>query len=333
MNRTGRLLVVPSDPMEEGHARSGVPLPDFLAAKYELDERSLNPIVRNVFEAALRSLVSVRILDLGCGSGSTLRRILRADSTANVDITAVDRDSSLLDIARATVIEDLEKRDFDISFDISKNIGRIVAERHRQKITIQLQQADLRDFQPDQPGRYDAVIAHALMDLLPASLMAKRIYHWLAPAGLFYASLNYDGGTTLFPQYADLTLEAAIMASYDQSMDRHLNNNPCGGAQSGRRLHTALMAAGYDVLAYGSSDWNITPYFGSYRDQDRLCLAALLDMIHDEAQRSGLFQVSDIDAWYRHRLGQLQAASLGLIIHQIDMVGQKSHKASPDQAS
>jgi SAM-dependent methyltransferase len=292
---------------------------EYLDAKYPLDERSLNRDVRAVFESALRSHSSVRVLDIGCGNGASLCRLLRAGLNGRVELTGVDRDPELLQLARSRAVHDLEMADFELS----RSTEVIQARRNREAITLRFEAADLAGYETEQPGIHDAVIAQALMDLLPVKPMVERIREWLAPAGLFYASLNYDGGTVLFPAYPDDAFETALLENYDASMARSVGGQPCGGAHSGRRLHAALTEAGFDILALGSSDWNITPYCGAYRDADAVCLAALLDMIHGEGQRSGRFDPHQLQDWLEHRRTQLAQRKLGLIIHQIDLVAQK----------
>ena len=292
---------------------------DYLDAKFPLDERSLNRDVRTLFESFLRSHADLRILDMGCGSGASLRRLLLAGLNGRIEMTGVDRDPGLLQRARERIAQDLEMTDFEVS----TSGERVHARRNREAITLSFTVADLASYQPAESGRYDAVIAQALMDLLPLERMVERIRGWLAPAGLFYASLNYDAGTVLYPLYPDLEFETGLLGVYDTSMERLLDGEPCGGAHSGRRLHAALSKAGFDILALGSSDWNIAPYCGAYRDEDQRCLAALLDMIHGEGQRSGRFQPQQLDDWLGHRRTQLADLRLSLIIHQIDLVAQK----------
>ena len=51
---------------------------EYLAAKFALDERSLNRVVREAFWNALRDLPSIACLDVGAGTGATIRRLWRA---------------------------------------------------------------------------------------------------------------------------------------------------------------------------------------------------------------------------------------------------------------
>lgn len=292
---------------------------DYLEAKYALDERSLNSDVRALFQSVIGSFRTVRILDIGCGLGASVKRLMAIEQDVHFDVTAVDFDEPILQSASVRVVHVFRQYGYDVIVDNDM----IRAVRNRQTFTIRFVGADLLHFAPDSPGQYDVVMAHALMDLLPPSVMVQRVFDWLGPGGLFYASLNYDGGTTLLPPYSDLPLERDIFLCYDASMERMIGNQVCGGAQSGRRLHAALMNSGYEVLAYGSSDWNITPYLGDYRDADQDCLLALLGMIRNEAYRSHQFDGETLQQWYDQRNSLIESGQLGLIIHQLDILARK----------
>ena len=73
---------------------------DFLQAKFALDERSLNREVHAAFLDALHSLPKIQCLDVGAGTGATLRRLLNSEYRTPLSLTALDRDTALLDFAR-----------------------------------------------------------------------------------------------------------------------------------------------------------------------------------------------------------------------------------------
>jgi hypothetical protein len=90
----------------------------------------------------------------------------------------------------------------------------------------------------------------------------------------------------------------------------------------GRRLRNLLPEYGFDILAHGRSNWNIAPHLGEYRDGDAVCLTALIEMIVGEGQSSGLFGQDQLDRWREGRLRLLQQRRLGLIVHQLDILGR-----------
>ncbi|MGR9101053.1 MAG: class I SAM-dependent methyltransferase, partial [Gammaproteobacteria bacterium] len=79
--------------------RSMSDLAGFLEAKFELDERSLNPEVRQCLIDASRGLVRPKILDVGTGTGAMLKRLIRWLPDSSLSLTALDRDPGLLKIA------------------------------------------------------------------------------------------------------------------------------------------------------------------------------------------------------------------------------------------
>jgi SAM-dependent methyltransferase len=295
---------------------------DYLDIKAALDERSLNASVRSAFLHALKNREGLACLDLGVGTGASLWRLLNAGLAADLTITAVDREPELLEIAFRRAVILLGARDYPLTLPSDACIR---AQRGGRQIAIDFVTADLKDFmRTEESGLYDAVVAHHVMDLLPPSAMAERIGAWLRPRGVFYATLNYDGGTSLFPAYRDEALEGRILAAYDASMEnRRVWGLASGGARSGQRLYAALLESGFEPLAYGSSDWNLTPCRRVYRDRDDICLVKLLKMIHDEAANSGEFEDRALRSWHQNRELDIACRRLGLIVHQIDLLAQR----------
>lgn len=299
-----------------------VDLAGYLEAKFSLDERSLNADVRQAFIEGIACVPDViRCLDAGTGTGATLRRLLDAELSASLAITALDQDVRLLDLAAASIAERLERAGYRT---LAQRRG-IEAERSDRHVSIEFSACDVHDFEPATPTRYDLVTAHAFMDIVPLATTLSRMSSWLAPGGLLYATLNYDGDTALFPEYRDPAFEAAVLARYNASMElRRVRGGATGGARSGRRLHAALGDAGFAVIAYGSSDWNITPRGGRYRDRDADVLRTLLAWVHNESREQPAIDGDRLTRWYVERGTQLERAELGMIVHQLDVLAGAS---------
>lgn len=289
---------------------------DFLQAKFALDERSLNREVRVAFLDALHSLPQIHCLDVGAGTCATLRRLLNSGLTTPLSLTALDRDPGLLDIARQQAAGWLR----DLGLEPRMEEGAIQTQVER-LTAIRFAAGELKDYRPD---RFCNVItAHAFLDIAPLPEALRLFAAWLQPGGYLYASINYDGDTALLPVYDDAAFEARLMGHYNHTMERRrVDGQATGGAYCGRRLHGLLPEYGFDILAYGSSDWNITPFLGDYRDGDAVCLKALLEMIGGEGQSSGLFHQDQLDRWREDRLRLLRQRRLGSIIHQLDLLGR-----------
>jgi SAM-dependent methyltransferase len=289
---------------------------DYLKAKFALDERSLNREVRGAFLDALHSLPQIQCLDVGAGTCATLRRLLNSGLTAPLSLTALDRDPGLLDIAR----QEAEGWLRALGLDPRIEAGAIRTQGER-LTAIRFAVDELKDYRPDR--LYNVITAHAFLDIAPLPQALRRFAAWLQPGGYLYASLNYDGDTALLPVYEDAAFEARLLGHYNHTMERRrVDGRATGGAYCGRRLHGLLPEYGFDILAYGSSDWNIAPFLGEYRDSDAVCLNALLEMIRAEGQSSGLFQQDQLERWREDRLQLLRRRRLGLIIHQLDLLAR-----------
>lgn len=294
----------------------------YLDAKRELDENSLNRLARAEFLSRIDTVPAVlKALDLGVGAGASLLRMLDAGSGRSLAVTAVDQDAALLAVAWDRAVAALRS----INGEVELRPGAIVATQPTRSVQVRFIETDVGDYRPDpEAAGFDVVQAHQVMDLLPLTSTLRRIAGWLKSGGLFYATLNYDSGTTLFPPYRDAELEERILVLYDRSMEQRVSGaESCGGARSGRRLLGATLDAGLDVVAYGSSDWNLTPVSGRYLNGHAICLRAVLGWIHDEAKRSGELAEFDLSAWLENRLASLADGKLGVIIHQIDLLAVK----------
>lgn len=289
---------------------------DYLEAKFDLDERSLNREVRAGCLAALRLLPELRCLDVGAGTGATVRRLLAAGLDLPIALTAIDRDPLLLGIAREDAAQRLRAQGRDISVEA----GEVHAAGHP-SMALQFHACEFQDYRPERPC--NLVTAHAFLDIVPLADALRLFADWLEPGGYLYASLNYDGGTTLLPTGDDAAFEATLIEYYHETMERRrVDGKAIGGAHCGRRLYRALPEHGFDILACGSSDWSITPFFGEYRGGDAACLQALLDMIGGEAQRSGLFDAGRLERWRDDRARCLREGRLGLVAHQLDLLAR-----------
>lgn len=163
------------------------------------------------------------ILDLGCGTGSTLR-VLAPHLPGHARWHLVDNDPSLLDIAR------------------TEATGRVTAHV-----------LDLRDLDALPLDGVTLVTASALLDLMPAAWIAG-LADRLGRAGLpFYAALSYDGMMAwdpVLPQDNDIT--RAFNAH--QRSDKGLG--PALGPDAAAETAEVLGKAGFSV-SLAHSPWRI----------------------------------------------------------------------------
>jgi SAM-dependent methyltransferase len=300
---------------------------EYLKAKFALDERSLNAEVRRAYLEALHTLPHIECLDVGAGTGATLRRLLNSGLTAPLSLTALDRDPGLLDIAR----RDAEGWLCALGLEPRMEEGAI--QTHGELLTaIRFADGELKHYRPNQ--LYNVITAHAFLDLAPLREALRLFAAWLHPGGYLYASINYNGETRLRPMYDDAVFEAGLLGYYNHTMERRrVDGHTTGGAYCGRRLHDLLPEYGFEIHAHGRSDWNISPVQGEYRDCDAVCLEALLEMIREEGERSGLLSQHKLESWHEDRMRLLQQGLLELHIHHLDLLARYHARVFPSLES
>lgn len=324
----------------------------YLDAKFDLDERSLAREVRDECFARLAGRSRLRCADVGTGTGAMVRRVLDAASeVATIEIDAIDRDAALLARARERLCAHLAQRGFtriegdeDGSGSRCPDSERLEArelpkarerldEREcvdaqgcidawnaRRRVAIRLVRCDVLRRDPVAAGTRELVTAHAFMDLVPMRPLLERFAGWLAPGGLLYATLNYDGRIMLVPACADAGFEAELLRRYDTSMEaRRVDGQATGGAWSGRRLHAMLPEAGFEVVACARSDWNALPCPGRLRPDDAVVVSTLLEAIRRENE--AFADPGRLAAWWSARRTQLETGTLGVLVHQLDLLG------------
>jgi SAM-dependent methyltransferase len=327
----------------------------YLEAKYSIDQASLNPRLFSLVSSRLMGTDSPRILDLGTGTGAMARRLLSLDLRGRVRLVGLDREADNLALARRRLEELVAGRGLRLLEVPEGGSGRpagrpdggasagaarrsvggvptgqasqacmIRARRPGLELQIELVAGDLLDPQQlEHLGRgcFDCVTAHSFMDLLPLKAALRRIRVLLAGGGLFYATLNYDGETTLLPGWKEPQFERRLLGVYNRSMDRRrVGGRRTGGRLSGRRLYQALLEQGYEIQDVGSSDWNLFPHAGRYSRSERVFLTWLLTAIASEGRRDDKIDRQALCRWHRGRMGEMASGRLALVVHQLDLL-------------
>jgi SAM-dependent methyltransferase len=286
----------------------------YLEAKAAVDTRAMDQRAFTLFIRHLSKLGQARVLEIGCGTGAMIRRVLRTRPPVNLEITAYDLDSESLGVAReqiALLLDDAQAN------STSDTLAGRQAGNHLCRVSFHRGDV-LRD--PLPPGRYDAIMAHALLDVLPIGAVLTRLEEHCLAGSLLYSAINYDGRTLLYPAASDPSFEQDLLHRYDLSMDaRRVDGAATGGSRCGEKLIGELARRNYELLAVGPSDWHVRPSAGPRESGD--FLSALLAMMRDEGERQGA-DSRRLEAWYTERATQARRASLGLIVHQIDILAQ-----------
>ena len=310
-----------------------IDFPAYLDAKFAVDSASLNAALYERFCALLLEHPDPRILDLGTGSGAMLRRILKLPLRGEVELSGLDQEVETLDVGWNRLQQALAEGGYEVQQLLSAAAGKpsrpqLRARKRGISVRIEMIRGDLlEDRAIRRLGSYDCVTAHAVMDLLPLKPALQVIGSLLAPEGVFYATLNYDGQTVLLPEYEKTGVERWLIQNYNRAMERRRKRGrKTGGAWSGRRLYQALVDLNFRILGVGSSDWNLFPASGCYTGDQQLFLGALLSMIAREgleaaAGSRGIGRRSVLD-WHRDRLQDVARGRLCLIVHQLDVLAR-----------
>ena len=202
---------------------------EWLALREPFDIRARNPHVLDAVSALLGSRSSIRIADLACGAGSTVRAIHKR-LPARQHWSLVDSDARLLEIARnAVAAEDVKMN--ALRLDLGKDVERVV-ENHLDLITMS-----------------------ALLDLVSEAWLQRFVRKVAAEAIPVYASLTYDGRADLSP--AD-PFDAAILSAFNAHQRTDKGFGPALGPAAARATISSLETSGYKVI-HGNSDWMIGP--------------------------------------------------------------------------
>jgi SAM-dependent methyltransferase len=271
----------------------------YLEAKAPIDSGSLDPGLFARFRRSFEGEREPRLLDLGTGTGAMLRRVLALRPAGPMELAGLDSEARSLEQARRCIAEQLREQGCRLREQTETAGWCLEAESGTRRVRVRLLRGNLLD-----PGAaavfpkagFGFLTAHAFLDLLPLERALRIMHPLLAPGGLLYSTLNYDGSTALLPPDRDPGFEQALLAAYDHSMEtRCVGGLPTGGAFSGR-------------LAPG------TAFF----------LQALLGMIAGEGLRAPGIDPEELEAWWRRRSADIRAGRLGLRARNQDLLAQRS---------
>ena len=281
----------------------------YLAAKKDLDDRSLNRHVRETLARHLleaRKTPPLRVLEVGCGIGTMLERLLDWQLLPEAAYTGIDSNPG--NIAEARI----------------RRQSSAAARGANPAVAAEFEAIDLYDFLARERGRadWDLIVAHAFLDLVDLEATLPGLLALLAPGAFFYFTLNFDGATVFSP-LIDPELDRLIETLYHRSMDeRRVGGRPAGSSRTGRRLFTHLAAAGGTILAAGSSDWLVFPGPDGYPGDEAYFLHFIIYTIQQALEGHPELPGADFRAWIAQRHDQIQRRELVYIAHQLDFFGR-----------
>jgi hypothetical protein len=260
---------------------------DWLTLREPYDLRARNPAVLDAVAAALGRLSSLRIVDLACGTGSTLRA-LGPVLPARQHWKLTDNDLGLL--ARATAMP--------LAADVTVT-------------TIPL---DLnRDPEAALDGPVDLVATSALLDLVSETWLDRLAVEIAARGIRLYAALSYDGGIELTPPDP---LDAAITAAVNAHQRIDKGFGPALGPAAAAFAIARFEALGYSVV-HGASDWEMGP-------EDLDIQTEIMTGWASAAHDIGALSLADTTAWLARRRDVLAKGRSSLRVGHVDFFATPS---------
>lgn len=217
--------------------------PEWLALREPADRAARNADVLAACAAAFRDRQALRIVDIGAGTGATLRA-LHGLLPSVQDWTLVDHDSAGLTAARELLSRGPDARDEgeDIVLDLA---GRSLRARFRRH--------DLARGLPDDLQDADLITASALFDLASpgwieglAAVLARNSIPLLS-------TLTFDGTIRCRPAHRH---DAPVAAAFAAHQKRDKGLGIAAGPGAARGLTRAFAAHGYRCVE-GESPWHL----------------------------------------------------------------------------
>jgi SAM-dependent methyltransferase len=296
----------------------------YLAAKKSIDDRSLNKFVWEQLKLALSTQkpdAPVKILELGCGIGTMVERLLEWGLVEKVGYLGIDSQAENIQAAKKRLRDWGSKNNYQVRF----KSDQITLSKGSRSWNVCFQESDVTTFQT-KSRCYDLLIANAFMDLINVPSILKQFETWLSPGGLFYLTINFDG-VTIFEPISDLKREAKLISLFHQSMDeRRVNGQHSGDSQTGRHMFTHLWGVRASILSAGASDWVVYPGNNGYPADEAYFLHCILDFFEHTLKGHPDLKQGELQNWLEERHKQIERAELTYIAHQLDFLGTFNKK-------
>jgi hypothetical protein len=256
---------------------------EWLALREPVDHRSVSAKLRAEVAQAFTQSDSLRIVDMGCGSGSNLRGLAPV-LPQNQHWTLVDWDAALLSHARQALSQWADSSSADDE--------TLVLEKDGKHLRVNFLQADLaRHVEHALDVGIDLVTAAAFFDLVSEDWIEAFAKAMAAHTLPLYTVLTYDGHERWSPAHpADPAMNAAFHVH--QRSDKGFG--PAAGPAAAAALVRAFAQNGYGVQR-DSSPWNIMRADGAL-------LADLARGAANAVRETGLVDKAEIDSWLSARV-------------------------------
>lgn len=215
--------------------------PSWLALREPADRAARNRDVLAVTALYFAARTSVKVCDLGAGTGSSLRALAEF-LPGEQDWTLIDYDAANLAAAREVLAAwaDHSKTDSD----------RLRLEKNGKRIVVRFVQQDF-GHEAEWPDGTDLVMASALFDLVSVVWLERFVASLAKQRTPLLAMLTANGELNARPSHF---LDEQIAASFRLHQTRDKGFGASAGADAARLLEEILAESGYQPVG-GESPW------------------------------------------------------------------------------
>lgn len=247
------------------------------------DARACNAILQGRLEVWCDAREQMKVVDLGAGTGASLRRMQRA-SSARQSWLLVERDPDLIAAGTARLAGEPAPVRY-LSLDLAADLEALAAER---------------------PA---LITASALLDLVGVGWLQRLAALRARLDAALHVVLSVDGRVRWSPPDDD---DPACMALVGRHQRSDKGFGPALGPEATPVLHRLLASASGELLL-GRSDWRLG-------DADAALQAELLQGYVAAATATDPNRSRDIGAWGERRAALLHEPGAGVLVGHLDLL-------------
>lgn len=292
---------------------------DYLVAKRSVDDRALD---RRLLDRLCELLTAraqdregpLRVLEVGPGVGTMVERLVEWNHlpAGEVQYTTVDLNPDNI----AALRERLPAWAADRGLDVAESDDRLRFTGEGRTLTVEPAVAEGVRFVADADRSWDLLVGMAVLDVVGLDSL-PGLLDGLAPGGLWYFPITFDGGTRFAPAHpADRAVEWAY--------HRHMDRKPGGDSRAGSHALSRLQGRGdATVLDVAGSDWAVRPVDGGYPGTERVLVDHVLDTVESAVgEITGPGFAETFAEWLSARREQAANGQLMYTTHQLDLLGR-----------
>ena len=254
---------------------------DWLTLREPYDGAARSPVVLDAVTAAFAGRNSLSLVDLACGTGSTMRA-LAPHLPPRQEWRLVDNDLGLL--LRAGQVSLPNVKVTTVPVDLA------------------------RDLEAALDGPVEMVTTSALLDLVSPNWLERFVVEIAARRLPVYAALSYDGRASLDPVDP---LDATIVAVVNRHQRRNKGFGPALGPTAATEAVARFEQVGYAVVS-GPSDW----VFGS---GEREIQTEVLSGWASAARELDELSLPDLVDWLARRRDLVAAGRATMRVGHVDL--------------